>query len=160
MRSLRTILAAAFLLLLFYLFLSVLVDGYFGGNIFPDDLEPDSWSAPNSWSEWRDITIVFVGLFMALAALILCALLGALVYLVFTIRRLMTDNVAPAIDSAKGALDNIRGTAEFTGETVVSPIIRVYSVVRGVRSGFGALGGLGERVKRNRDRQKRKGRRE
>jgi hypothetical protein len=58
------------------------------------------------------------------------------------------NHAAPALDSLKESLDNVKGTAEFAGETVVSPIIRVYSVVRGVRSGIGAVGGLPDRIRR------------
>lgn len=147
MRFLGTVVSAAILLLLAYLTLAWIVDGYFGGNIAPSWLEPDSWDAPDSWAEWRDIMIVFMGIFAVLALILLCALLAALVFLVFTIRRVVSRNVAPAVDSLKESLDNVKGTAEFAGETVVSPIIRVYSVARGVRSGLGAVGGLPDRIR-------------
>jgi hypothetical protein len=124
-----------------------LLDGYFGTSLLPDELEPDSWSAPDSWSEWRDIMIVFMGFFWALALLLLAVLVAVLIVLVMTLRRILRENAVPAIDSAKLALDNVRGTAEFTGETVASPIIRAYSVVAGVRSGIGAIGGLPDRIR-------------
>lgn len=124
-----------------------ILDGYWGTTLLPNELEPDSWSAPDSWSEWRDIMIVFMGFFWTLALILLVVLLAVLIYLVMTVRRILRENAAPAIDSARAALDNIRGTAEYTGETVVSPIIRVYSVVAGVRSGIGAIGGLPGRVR-------------
>lgn len=148
MRFLGTVIGAAILIVLTYLTLSWLVDGYFGGNIFPDGANPDSWSAPDSWSEWRDIVIVFMGLFWMLAGLLAVVLVAALIVLVFVVRRLLTNHAAPALDSLKESLDNVKGTAEFAGETVVSPIIRVYSVVRGVRSGIGAVGGLPDRIRR------------
>ncbi|MEX0781709.1 MAG: hypothetical protein WD557_03595 [Dehalococcoidia bacterium] len=134
-----------------YLGLAIL-DGYFGTSLLPDELEPDSWSAPDSWSEWRDIMIVFMGFFWALSLLLFCILLAALVYLIFALRRILRENAVPAIDSAKAALDNVRGTAEFTGETVASPIIRAYSVVAGVRSGVGAIGNLPSRIRGQRKR--------
>jgi hypothetical protein len=124
-----------------------LLDGYFGTNVFPDDLEPDSWSAPDSWSEWADIMIVFMGFFWALSLLLLCVLIAVLIFLVIALRRILRENAVPAIDSARAALDNIRGTAEFTGETVASPIIRVYSVVAGVRTGVSAIGNLPNRIR-------------
>jgi hypothetical protein len=156
MRFFWTVVSAAILLLLAYLTLAWFVDGYFGGNIAPSWLEPDSWDAPDSWSEWRDIVIVLGGMFAALALLLICALLAALVFLVFTLRRVLSQNVAPAVDSLKESLDNVRGTAEFAGETVVSPIIRVYSVVRGVRAGVGAITNLPSRVRGNRKRGRRR----
>jgi hypothetical protein len=155
MTNIRTVLLAALLLFVLYVILAIIVDGYLGGNIWPDSLEPDSWSAPDSWAEWRDIVIVFSGFFWALAGIALVVLIGILVYLVATIRRIMEDNVAPAVDSAKAALDNVRGTAEFAGETVASPIIRTYSVFRGVRSGLGAVTSIGDRVRGNRKKKRR-----
>jgi hypothetical protein len=140
---LLVIVAAAALIAL----ILVLLDAYFGTSVFPDELEPDSWSGPDSWSEWADIMIVFMGFFWALALLLSCVLIAVLVFLVLTLRRIMRENAVPAIDSARAALDNVRGTAEFTGETVASPIIRVYSVVAGVRTGIGAIGGLPDRIR-------------
>lgn len=156
MRSFWTVVSAAILLILLYLCLAWIVDGYFGGDIAPSWLEPDSWDAPDSWAEWRDITIVFMGFFAVLALLLLCGLLGALVFLVFTLRRLVNNNVTPAVDSLKVSLDNLKGTTEFAGETVASPIIRVYSVFRGVRSGVGAVSGLTSRVRGNKKRGRRR----
>ena len=132
-----------------------LLDGYFGTTLLPDELEPDSWSAPDSWSEWRDIMIVFMGFFWALSLFLLAALLVALIFLVSMLRRILRENAVPAIDSAKAALDNVRGTAEFTGETVASPIIRVYSAVAGVRTGIGAVTNLPDRIRGRRKKGKR-----
>lgn len=156
MRSFWTVIGAAVLLILLYLFAAWMVDGYFGGDIAPSWLEPGSWDAPDSWGEWRDITVVFMGFFAVLALLLLCGLLGALVFLVLTLRRLVSNNVTPAVDSLKVSLDNLKGTTEFAGETVASPIIRVYSVFRGVRSGVGAISGLTDRVRGNKKRGRRR----
>lgn len=144
----KVLLPAALLLLLLYLFVAFLTDGYFGLNIFPNDLEPDAWSAPDSWAEWRDITIVGIGFIFFLAGVLFCALLVAILFLVLTLRRILRENLAPALDSLKGTLDNVRGTTEFVGETAVTPIVRVYSIVRGVRTGLSAVSGIGDRVRR------------
>ena len=55
----------------------------------------------------------------------------------------MDQNVVPLLDSARNLVDEVRGTAEFVGESAVSPIIRVYSIVSGVRRGLDSLGSLG-----------------
>ena len=83
-------------------------------------------------------------------------LLSALVWVALQIRKLLAENVAPAVDSLRESLDNVRGTTEFAGETIASPIIRTYSLVRGVRNGVMALGNFPGRV---RGRKKKKGRR-
>lgn len=147
------IVPAALLIVLVYLVVAWIADGYFDADVFPNRLEPDSWSAPDSWSEWRDILIVIMALFWMLAGLLTVVLVAVLIFLALATRRVLRENVAPAVDSLKGSLDNIRGTTEFAGETVVSPIIRVYSVFRGVRSGISAVGNLPDRI---RGRKKRK----
>lgn len=134
-----TVIAAAVFIVLAYLGIGWIVDGYLGGNMVPDSAVPDNWAAPDSWSEWRDITIVIMGTLGVIAMLLTIVLLMALVVLVVTARRLLQENLRPTIDSLRDSLDNLRGTTEFAGETVVTPIIRVYSVVRGVRSGLTAL---------------------
>ena len=142
MRFLGTVLAAALLLVLIYLVTGWMVDGYLGGNIVPDGAVPDAWAAPDSWSEWRDITFVFMSFFWLLSGLMLLIVLTATLFLVITVRRMLRDSVTPAVDSLKQSLDQIKGTAEFAGETVASPIIRVYSVVKGVRAGVAAVTNL------------------
>ncbi|MGK2966461.1 MAG: hypothetical protein ACSLFM_12780 [Tepidiformaceae bacterium] len=156
MRFLSTVIGGAIFLFLLYIGVGGIVDGYFGGDIVPDRAVPDSWSAPDSWSEWRDIFFVLTGFFWVLAALFFAVLMVVLVFLAITVRKLVKDNLSPAIDSLRDSLDNVRGTTEFAGESVVSPLIRVYSVYRGVRSGFGAVGGIGSRIRGNKDGKKRR----
>jgi hypothetical protein len=147
MRFLATVVSAAILIAVVALFVIFIADGYFGTSIFPGEALPDAWTAPDSWSEWRDIVIVGGGFFFALSMLLLAVLLFVLVLLVFTVRRLLRENVAPAVDSLKATLDNVQGTTEFVGETAVAPIVRVYSVVKGIRGGMGAVAGLPGRIR-------------
>lgn len=147
MRFIGTVVLAALLIFLIYLVVGWIVDGYFDGNIVPNGAVPDSWAAPNSWSEWRDILLVFTLFFFMFAGVLLIALMVALLFLVMLVRRILRENAAPAIDSLRTSLDNIRGTTEFAGETVVSPIIRTYAVVKGVRRGIGAVTNLPGRVR-------------
>lgn len=156
MRFLLTVLSAALLIFVIYLVTGWMVDGYFGGNIVPDGAVPDSWIAPDSWAEWRDITFVFMAGFWLLAGLMLFVLIIVLVFLAFTLRRLLRENVAPAVDSLRESLDSVRGTLEYTGETVVSPVIRVYSIVKGVRGGIAAVRNLPDFVHGRRKKGRRK----
>ncbi len=153
MRTFGIILGAAILIFLVYVTLSVLVDGYFGGNMWIFSTQ-GAWSAPDSWSEWRDIVIVFTAGFWLLSGLLMLALLAVLIFLALQIRKLVSENVAPAVDSLRDSLDHVRGTTEMASETVISPFIRVYSIVKGVRSGLGAVTNLPNRIKR----QQKKGR--
>jgi hypothetical protein len=104
-------------------------------------------SFPDSWAKWRDIMIVILGIFWLIALLLLIVLLALLVMLVMLLRRILKENAAPALDSLKASLDNVRGTTEFAGETVVSPIIRTYALVKGVRTGVGAVTHLPGRIR-------------
>lgn len=123
---------------------------YWNNDFIHGDAFPDAWTGPDTWSEWRDIFIVFTAIFWLLSGIILVAVLVALFVLVGVTRKVVKDNAAPALDSLKQSIDNIRGTTEFAGETVASPIIRVYSVVKGVRTGISAITHLPDRVKKRR----------
>lgn len=140
-----TVVLAAVLIVVVYLVVAVLVDGYFGGNIFPNEAEPGTWSAPDSWSEWRDIAVVALGVLVAIAGFLACVLLIALIAVALSVRRAVNQNVVPLLDSARDLVDEVKGTAEFVGESAVTPIIRVYSVVSGIRRGLDSLGSLGGR---------------
>ena len=146
-RFVFTVLLAALLLAILYLALSALVDGYLGGDIYPDGAAPDSWDAPDSWAEWQAIVVIAAAAFLSMAAIAACVLLAALTGLALTARRLLRRNVAGAIDSTRELVDEIRGTAEFMGESAVSPVIRVYSIASGVRRGMGAMGAAGKRFR-------------
>ena len=136
LRFFGTIVLAALLIIVVYLVVAWLVDGYFGGNIFPDQAEPDAWSAPDSWSEWRDIAVVAFGLLIAFVGLLACILLIALIAVALSVRRAVNQKLLPLLDSTRDLVDEVRGTAEFVGESAVTPIIRVYSVVSGIRRGL------------------------
>ncbi len=157
MRFLLTVVSAAILLFIIYLVTGWIVDGYLGGNIVPNRAVPDSWAAPNTWSNWRDVFIVFMAAFWMLAGIATLILVVALIFLVGLLRKLLRENAAPAIDSLKLAIDSARGTVEFAGEQVVSPIIRVYSIFSGARSGLQAVTNLPNRI-RGRKSAKKKGR--
>ena len=145
LRFFLTVVLAALLMIVVYLVVSWFVDGYFGGNIFPDDAEPSTWSAPDSWSEWRDIAVVGLGILAALAGVLACILLAVLIGTALAVRRAVNKNVVPLLDSTRDLVDEVRGTAEFVGESAVTPIIRVYSIVSGIRRGLDSLGSLGGR---------------
>ncbi len=146
MRFTWTVVGAAILIVVGYLLLSGIVDGYFGGHIYPDDGVINSWAAPDSWSNWRDIVIVFMGLFWAIAGLLAIVLMVILIFLALLVRRVVKENAIPAIDSLKDSLDNVRGTTEFAGETIASPLVRTYAVVKGVRQGVATFRDLPSRI--------------
>ncbi len=157
MGLIRTTIGVAILLLIGYVIVTAIANGYFGASVpFPEGAVPDAWAAPNSWSEWRDIVIVLSFGFFVVAGILACGVMVAMLVLALMARKVLKEHAAPAIDSLKASLDNLAGTTEYVGETVVSPIVRTYAVFRGVRSGVGAITNLPGRI---RGRKGRKGRR-
>lgn len=149
MPALRTLILAIIGLFLVWMIVAG-VASYFGGHFVPDGAVPDSWAPPSSWATWRDILIVFTAIFFVIGGVLFAALMGALLMLALLARRVLKENAVPALDSLKDSLDNVRGTTEFAGETVASPLIRTYAVVKGVRSGLGAVTGIGDRIRKRR----------
>ena len=123
---------------------------YWNNDFIPGGAFPDAWTGPDTWSEWRDIVIVFTAVFWLLSGIVMCAVLVAVFVLVGITRKVIKENAAPALDSLKQSIDNVRGTTEFAGETIASPIIRVYSVFKGVRTGVSAVTNLPSFVKNRR----------
>jgi hypothetical protein len=105
---------------------------------------------------FRDWVIIFMGIVVAaffVVALVLMIVLGLLTRaLLKKTNAVLDDNVRPLLDSAKTTSDNVRGTANFISDAAVTPIIRTYGVVAGVRRAAGVLAGLtgagGDRPKR------------
>ncbi len=64
----------------------------------------------------RDISIIFISLFAVIATVLLAAIVGAILWLVFTLR----DKVVPLLENLSARL---KGTTEFLTEQAVSPVI-------------------------------------
>lgn len=111
----------------------------------------------------RDIAIVVLAVFQMIGALLTAALLFAVMYVVFAIRRITNDTIVPKIDllTAKldGVMDNTHAitsnikdttasvgtTTSYVAEQVVSPVIRVSGLLAGVRAAAGFLARRGEK---------------
>lgn len=154
MRFTWQVVGAAILIVVGYFLLAVIVNGYFGGQIYPHGAVPSAWGAPNSWSNWRDIVIVFMGVVWFIAGVLAIVLIVILIIVALLLRRVIKENAVPAIDSLKDSLDNVRGTTEFAGETIASPLVRTYAVVKGVRQGVSTVRGLPSRISSRRKKGK------
>jgi len=100
----------------------------------------------------RDIAIVILAVFQMIGALLTIALLLAILYAVRAINRLAHETVVPKIDMLTGKLDSVIETTRsittnvkdttatastttvYIAEQVVAPVIRVASLMTGVRS--------------------------
>lgn len=96
--------------------------------------------------ETRDRVIVVYG---TMGIVLLVVLIFVLVFigvaissLTGTLTRLLDDPVRPALEEVRDTARNVRGATEFVADTAVHPVIRVVSMVRGVRRGVAVITGL------------------
>ena len=78
----------------------------------------------------RDIAIIFVVLLSALVTVLLAAITGALIFLVFQIK----DRVIPLLEELTGTARRVRGTAAFVTEEAVKPIVTIASSYAKIRA--------------------------
>lgn len=109
--------------------------------------------APEGFREGsRDIFIMIIAVFQLISSIVLIALLVALIYVVNQLNKLASTNIIPKVDDAmlkindvlettRGLANNVSDAAStatssttFVAERVVSPIIRISSLVTGVRA--------------------------
>lgn len=95
---------------------------------------------------FRDWVIIVMGI--AIAAFFLVALVATLVLgllLRALLRKslsLIDENVKPLLGTAKQTADSVKGTTGFVSQAAVTPIVRTYGVVAGVRRAASVLAGL------------------
>ncbi|NTW97561.1 MAG: hypothetical protein HGB28_03330 [Oscillochloris sp.] len=100
----------------------------------------------------RDIFIVVVSVFQLISAILMVAILFAILFVINQLNKMAKTNVLPKVDEAMVKLNevldstrslasNVRDSAStatqtttFMAERVVSPIIRISSLVTGVRA--------------------------
>lgn len=103
----------------------------------------------DSLQDLRDVTIVaftIAGTIVFIVGLGFMLVLGVVaIRLMSSIRNTLENSVTPVFNSFRQTADNVRGTTAFIADTAVSPIIRVYSVFKGVRKALSVLVGLGRR---------------
>jgi len=95
---------------------------------------------------FRDWVIIFMGIAVAaffFVALIMTIVLGLLTRaLLKKTSDLLDDGVKPLLGTARQTAENVKGTTSYMSEAAVTPIIRAYGVVAGVRRAAGVLAGL------------------
>jgi hypothetical protein len=97
-------------------------------------------------AELRDVVIVVWGVISAiffLVAIFVVALVGFSVKgLLSNVKGMMDESVKPTLASVKDAADTVRGTTEFVGRNAVTPVVRAYGTVAGVKKGLSVLSGI------------------
>lgn len=77
----------------------------------------------------RDIFLIF----MALESLLIGAALIVLIVQVASLINLMQNEVRPILHATSETVNTLRGTAEFLGENVVQPVIKLNSYLAGLQ---------------------------
>jgi hypothetical protein len=85
---------------------------------------------PNTPTEKiRDIFIIF----MALESLLIGVALVVLIVQVASLINLLQNEVRPILDATNETVNHLRGTAEFLGENVVEPVIKLNGYLAGMQ---------------------------
>jgi hypothetical protein len=77
----------------------------------------------------RDIFLIF----MALESLLIGAALIVLIVQVASLINLLQNEVRPILQATTETVNNLRGTAEFLGENVVQPVIKLNGYLAGLQ---------------------------
>jgi hypothetical protein len=96
---------------------------------------------------FRDWVIIFMGIAVAaffVVALIATIVLGLLARLLLKKSiSVLDENVKPLLGTATETAARARGTVTYVTGAAVTPIVRTYGVVAGVRRAAGVIAGLG-----------------
>jgi hypothetical protein len=102
--------------------------------------------APLFVATFRDWVIIVMGICVAaffFVGLVVTVVLGLLVRaLLRKTSALLDDSVKPLLASAKDTADHVKGTTTYVSGATVTPIVRTYGVIAGVRRAVGVLAGL------------------
>ena len=130
----------------------ILIAFIVAGYVFP------LWAANTA-----DIAIVILAVFQLISVILLIALLVALLWSVFAIKKLATQTVLPKVDLLTSKLDGViehtqaiagnvkdttmtvSTTTSYMAERVVSPVIRVSGLLIGVRAAASFLARRGQK---------------
>ena len=102
-----------------------------------------------SLADIRDIFIIVYGvlgiIFFFIATVATVLLFLSIRGLLKGAKDLLNDSIKPTVNSVREAAETVKGTTEYVGRTAVSPIMRTYGTVAGVKKGLGVLTGLNRR---------------
>jgi uncharacterized oligopeptide transporter (OPT) family protein len=95
-------------------------------------------SEQSNLERWRDVVIVLFGIFLVLSTLLFAALIGALVWLVLSLRGkimpLFDNKISPLLDTLGETATRAKGATEFMTEQAASPVISFYGTIAKARA--------------------------
>ena len=86
----------------------------------------------------RDIAIIV----LALESIVIGVLLVILTFQVWQLVRLLRDEVKPILESTQETVGTVRGTANFLGNHLINPVVRVAGYASGVRQAVRTMAGF------------------
>lgn len=93
--------------------------------------------------DWAIILYSLLGAFLFFVGILfVVVLVWAVLAIKGAVNDIMNDSVKPTLGSIRETAESIKGTTDFVGQRAVSPIIRTYGMVAGLRKGLGVLTGL------------------
>jgi hypothetical protein len=97
-----------------------------------------------SLADLRDVVIIVWGIISALFFLFACIVVLVVGFsikgLLSKVHVLLDESVKPALGSVKEAADTVRGTTEFVSRTAITPVVKTYGAMAGIKRGLGVLG--------------------
>ena len=97
-----------------------------------------------SLGDLRDIVVIVWGIISALfflVAIVVALMLGfSIKGLLKKVHGMLDENVKPTLSSVKEAADTVRGTTEFVSKTAITPVVKGYGAIAGIKKGLGVLG--------------------
>ncbi len=98
----------------------------------------------------RDIVIIIWGItsILTLVIVLLIALFVGLAVktLVSTVNDLVNTGIKPVIETSQQTVTNVTGTTQFLGDSIVSPIVRLFGLIAGIRRGIAVFTGVTGRL--------------
>ena len=95
-------------------------------------------------ADLRDVVIVvwgiISGLFFLIGIIVMAVVGFSVKGLLNKVNSLLDENVKPTLGSVKEAADTVRGTTEFVSKTAITPVVKTYGAMAGIKRGLGVLG--------------------
>jgi|SRR5919108_1351419 thiosulfate reductase cytochrome b subunit len=100
-----------------------------------------------SVAEVRDYAVIAYSIAGVIAFVLIAfftLVLGMLSWMTISrVRGMLKDNVQPALDNVRQTSQSVRGTVEFISDNAITPVVKTYGTVAGVRTFVVVLSRLG-----------------
>jgi hypothetical protein len=99
-----------------------------------------------SLADIRDVVVIVYGvigiIFFVAALILILVVIFTVRGLTRSVRQMLDESVRPTLWSVRDAAQTVRGTTEFVSQSAVTPVVKVYGTMAGVRKGLSVLTGM------------------